>query len=922
MKINSINHSFLKKNYNCNNKNVSVPNDFKMQSLKTDTFQHKTNISFGSSLFEDIILRAFLESLEEIEEEIMELDGEEETLDDLIRVLSKKQHSSTIKANKNESTLSFLIRVSKEDKNTINIGRRFEKAGVKTLGQLETFLRIFNHKRQTNEIFKEQKLDAIKIYGLLDNKEDLSRFDEILLYLYNEESDYLDPDFSRLNKTTEFLKQLGVNYFSDFDKKFEYLKEDFNNFEDISDKSEAIEYLKSTYQDKISQLDDILPSISSQKTKKAQNVYNSINDVIDTLYKLTDKKLSSASQILAYALETDKIKNQPLKVISPYFNNFEHPIDKINFYKFLAENKVSISDFNSLMTKGVVNDPALNFFKISNKEEITQIIANSEQKNEKEAFEFYRNFSDVFAGIYDGSEETIKEIKELIDIIKKFNLKNSDSFIMFFNKINLSKKKTIEPDELKEFIGLFKYSASKDLFKEAKEKEISPIQLLELQKEEFKSVEKEIENFLSNNESSPFAYCSPLELYQLLYDEITQNKNNLSTLFKNIADLQVLNAQEAQSVIKKVKQFSKFFENKQDTLKFLQINGLSLDSQEQQEFEKNCFEIFNCLYDKNDKKSKEQIKYLALSGFLVKSQNLLNDFLERTQNEDKRREILTIIADKKIPSLKAMEKFFKQYSNSPESDKKLLEYLSNLAEETDFSKNAKTLEIIQNKIDSFYIPIKLSSDNIQNLTDADFISEENISNAQFIEILDNLKDKTHEGNFLTLCPFNKNSQTFSSFRISLELAKKIEKSDESYQNIARLLRLNKKDLKLSSDCSDYRYAQEIEKVLPKRFIDFVNSNGWIKYSKDKNLPSLSLHARLRAIDRFALNNEDDINVLYKAETKEKLNNLFKTLYTQTPTEILSNKNASRFIVDFNYESNIIGAVFSNNGEMITIMSKK
>ena len=80
---------------------------------------------------------------------------------------------------------------------------------------------------------------------------------------------------------------------------------------------------------------------------------------------------------------------------------------------------------------------------------------------------------------------------------------------------------------------------------------------------------------------------------------------------------------------------------------------------------------------------------------------------------------------------------------------------------------------------------------------------------------------------------------------------------------------------------------------------------------------MSLHARLRAIDRFALNEINDIKDLYKKDSIDKLRNLFKTIYTKTPIGIESSVN-KRITVDFNDN---IRAIFAPEGELITVIQK-
>ena len=151
----------------------------------------------------------------------------------------------------------------------------------------------------------------------------------------------------------------------------------------------------------------------------------------------------------------------------------------------------------------------------------------------------------------------------------------------------------------------------------------------------------------------------------------------------------------------------------------------------------------------------------------------------------------------------------------------------------------------------------------------------------------------------------------------------IEKTPESYKNIARLLEIDRRSLDIDKDCSTYIYAKEIQNSLPKEFIDFVISDDWTKYEEtDTVKPKLTLHAKLRLIDRFALNGAKNIDELYSEETTEKLKQILKTVYTDTPTEIRGSDKTKRLIVDFIHNGTEIEAVFSKEGKMVTIVPRR
>ena len=94
---------------------------------------------------------------------------------------------------------------------------------------------------------------------------------------------------------------------------------------------------------------------------------------------------------------------------------------------------------------------------------------------------------------------------------------------------------------------------------------------------------------------------------------------------------------------------------------------------------------------------------------------------------------------------------------------------------------------------------------------------------------------------------------YSANKIAKDIVLNMDKSEESYQNIVKFLNEDKNRLGLEGDDSDYLQTVALQMQISDEFVDFVNSTDWLQYDDDKTkIPNLSLHARLRAIDRFAL----------------------------------------------------------------------
>lgn len=807
------------------------------------------------------------------------------------------------------------------------INKLFEQANIKTVLGIDSFIRAYTREPETRKVFKGQEIEAVKIYGMLNSKDNLSKFSELLLYLYNQEENSKNPDYTKLNEITDFLRKVGVNNFKDFDEKFAFLKPRFNDFETTSDKVDAVEYLQRTYDSKISLLGDIIKQSDLPQNIDSEKVYASSTDIVEYFYeKNNGESLQGLEDIIDYVVYEGKIKSHSLRQIASSYNDFKNPEDKIDFFKFLKDCNVSIIEFNLLSGKPIISNID-NKSIISNKEILSQYIAQIKGVKESEGFDYYKNFKDVLNSLYDETENP-EGIRSFIELADRFSLKNSDSVLQLYNRVSETKKKSITAEELRDFIELFEYSDSASLFADAKAQNISVVDLLKNEKQQFLSVKDDIDSFIYSDSAAFFAGQSSVDVYKKYRDLIIGNIDNVPLVLQNIVDFDIQNVTQYSQKALEVMPFTKFFEDKETMLKFFTDNNIKFgDSLEDILYRNNCIEIFNALYEADDKeKSFERINYIATSGFLVKSKNRLPELLEKMPSEEVKKDVLTIIADKKVPSIYALEKFFKQYATSNTKGVELLNYLRNLPEDVDFTQGIDVISSLQAKINDLNVPIQINGNNIDRIDVDSILAEDTVSTKTLIDILENISNSTQTSNFIVALPGSTNKtdcNAFSSYRIAQEIASKIDKSGESYQNISRLLGIDRVSLSLPNNCSYYFYVKAIENALPKEFVEFVNSDEWMKFSDDKvGSANLVLHARLRAIDRFALNDADNIDVLYQTETISKLKDLFRTIYTKSPIDIKGTDSSKRFVADFVHGSNVIEAVFLDNGEMITIVPKR
>ena len=98
------------------------------------------------------------------------------------------------------------------------------------------------------------------------------------------------------------------------------------------------------------------------------------------------------------------------------------------------------------------------------------------------------------------------------------------------------------------------------------------------------------------------------------------------------------------------------------------------------------------------------------------------------------------------------------------------------------------------------------------------------------------------------------------------------------------------------------------------FYDLINDTSWIK-ADDDNVYNMSLHAKMRFIDRFIMPEINNIKELYTSKTKEKMKKLISDFYDEClyaePNNIsLDNKNG-RISVTFERNSDNIKVNLSN-----------
>ena len=194
------------------------------------------------------------------------------------------------------------------------------------------------------------------------------------------------------------------------------------------------------------------------------------------------------------------------------------------------------------------------------------------------------------------------------------------------------------------------------------------------------------------------------------------------------------------------------------------------------------------------------------------------------------------------------------------------------------------------------------------------IKDKNIG--YFAEILSTHKNG---GNFIADLngAFARKPVQWRKWQIASELSKYLDDYKNSYENLYRVLKIDK----IKKSESEEKNIKQIIKNIPNVIVDIVNSKEWTTFN-GKPL-NIGVHARLRLIERYLLNDISDIKEINEKECIEKLKNIVNVIYGQTPVYVSSRENdkSAFYCVYKDKESKTekTKAVFGKNGVLVTVV---
>jgi len=763
----------------------------------------------------------------------------------------------------------------------------------------------------------------IEIYGELDNPKDIVNFPEILDEM-NFKNEFFDGNYD-YQETVDFMKFFGAKNENEFFKIFSHLAPEFNDFEGIDDKLNAFEYIKYTYPIKRDMISFIKNAFIDLKDLDVDEFYKNNADIIDYLYRHNQKNMFELLQkIMLYIGTQEPISPTAINSISELINA-KTPKGKVELYELLVSEQITGTELNEI-TKQTYYEGISGADVIYNRKEIIDGLIDLFNANEYEARAFYASFAHILNAINKEEQRVfiLDPILNLVDTIKEFDLHDDKEFLNFYLELTKNSSKSsknkkghqkVSQKDILNFIDLLSFSDSSMARKYEKDKKYPLYAELKKRKAEFEKAEDKIERELKKQEADRY-FLNSLDIFVDYYDLFKSSKNIESFVKTATAFQKIYYKEKMKADFTLYDTLSYHFNDKKALDEFLSKNGINLERQSS--YDSLCMRILVCLYKNKDKEEiKELSKKLSENNFIKNSKNQLSKFAN-SKTDEELQTIFEIILEKNISSIQELNKILKPYLGKQKQISKLLTHFK--AQNMTFESYLNKLAQIQKDLSNFGFPITINNDNI-DLINFEELKGSRLNLTQACALANKILG-INEGNF-TLglnesCAFI--HPKYSAQQISKEItASQIGRYKEAYHGFINQFNLSAQNFGFNNP-SKIEYQDSIQAFIKNNLfqvLNFINSDDWLWHTSENKIPNLTLHARMRMIDRFILQENKS---LFSVESIEELKNITKAIYTKTPHKMEKTKNSfSMYFIQNDYE---IKAVFSQNGELLTVAKNK
>lgn len=826
--------------------------------------------------------------------------------------------------NINYEALEKAILNTLSDSTAQKLKKMLQKSGITDLKSGVKLAELFKKLEKSGKANYAEVFNFVELFGMLENKDDILNFYEILNEAHVPEifKDEDDKEGLDLDLIIGFLKSLGFKNENEFCKKFSHLKDKFNGFCDPSDKFDLYKYVVLTYPEKVAALSGPQALFFFFDVDDYSKFYVKNASIIDYLYEDDKKNFKGRlNRILMHLLSKEQIHPTAQKVLADSgFIDTKTTKGKVELFEFLRSERLTIEELNALTKTAHYFDTDL-LDLVINREEIQQSIScNFDVSNDK-AKAFYMTFPETLNALY-GDEETLYYIYPEINLLlcaNEFGLKSDKDFLNFYNSVNFAKnskgKKQANPrvrqKDISEFVNLLSFMDENLAQKYKKDKNYPLKNELLKKKAEFEKISAKIESEI-DAQNTRYLCRNSYEMFINYYDVLKTTPDIKAFVAKVSSMIQKENLEKEEHDPNYPKLLD-CFKDKELLQKFAIKNDIRFDGKSQN-YNAACLRILAALLENKDEKEACEIREQILkSDFIKNSKRNLIQFAQSFDDEELKI-ILKIINNEKLTSV---DEFFELLKPYFDEDNKIDNFLAKFVQsELSFGEFLEKISQIEKAVAAYGINAKINNKNISNLDFAK-LKGNKINPAKIPSILEALLNFEGEGSFI--CGLNNTLTSAQNEYNFNRIIKEISMSEfgrygESYQGIMREFKLDRELIENSDSNSQLLPAAKTAlKAQIRPLEEFINSDSWMIEVMGKK-PNICLHAKMRLIDRFILQENKD---LFANETKEELQNILKTIYFETPSRVETGYNA--IVLYYPYEDYEIKAVFAYDGEMLTVV---
>lgn len=823
----------------------------------------------------------------------------------------------------NNFALNLFSKQTKED-----MKEYLEKSHFDDFDSLVEVAQVYGPLKAKYKQVEEKGLDFIFACAYLDeNKKELVNFSNIFMeaaknsLYFKEEHNLYDYGL--------FVQDLGIKTENSFFKKFAHLAPKFNDFRDSDDKLAAFEYVYKTYAVKEVELLELASKYEYLANKTICEIYMAHNDVIDYLYEQEpDGWATIVDRILAQNENQEPLSPKAIEAVLELVDA-KTPKGKIDLYDVLNDENVTINELNYFSkSDDYVDLKPLDF--ILNRDEIVEKLTLLDGFDEKSAKEFYLKFHQTLSAIYNEKDkEQNDKFRTFIKVIKEFEIKDDKEFLKFYSALENSSskqtkgKKAQNPPKkpkakfVSELIGLFAF-VNDDLIAKYKKDKHFPIKAeMQKRKAQFDKIKPELEKQISIQGVSSFL-PSAQEVF-LEYEKLLKVNPNIKMFVQNVAQLKMQENMTKIQVEKTRAEFLAYFKDEKLLDEFLAKNNIVIDeTKESQIYCATCLRILGDIFDfKTPQEQQKALKKLMKNDFISNANTSLIKFARN--KDDMELEILfDVILNEDINSLAQINTILNRYKGKDGSAAPFLMNFKNY--DFSFDTYTKILENIQKEFDNAGIPIVINSDNIFDI-DLNEFGEGKIVDSKLTLLAKNILNPYNEGNFINGLKGSRKRrlQHINPNMIAKELLLSMSgRYEQEYSNLINRFNINKQAL--INQLANNNMAIVGLSAVDNSLVELLNSPVWQAADDENNeFYTLTLHAKMRILDRFIFDNPEFENAS-KDEIESELKEILNSVYMNNPTKIHKAEDGS-FVAYFDYKTSEIKAVFEKNGQMLTIIKR-